>query len=185
MGEAEAPVPSPPQADAAMVARLDAFLRRDRAYLDPDLSLQRLARRLHLPEKRLSMAVNRATGGNVSRHINGWRIDHACALIGEGQGITEAMLASGFNTKSNFNREFLRIKGAKPVGMVQRRAPRFSGRARFEPARLASVCRLRIGRRLSGGAAKMGSVLARPAGVANGLSRHAGPCFMDGVRCRS
>ena len=28
--------------------------------------------------------------------------------------MTEAMLASGFNTKSNFNREFLRVKGESP-----------------------------------------------------------------------
>ena len=117
VGEADVPSPLPALADAddaATMTRLDAFLHRDKVYLDPDLSLQRLARRLHLPEKRLSMAVNRVTGGNVSRYINGWRIEHACGLIGTGQSITEAMLASGFNTKSNFNREFLRIKGQSP-----------------------------------------------------------------------
>lgn len=56
--------------DAGIVARLDASLAREPAHLDPNLTLVRLARRLHLPEKRLSAAVNRATGGNVSRHVN-------------------------------------------------------------------------------------------------------------------
>ncbi len=100
--------------DAEIVAKLNAFLTRDPVHLDPNLTLARLARRLHLPEKRLSMAVNRATGENVSRFMNSWRIRHACALIAAGANVTEAMLASGFNTKSNFNREFLRETGVAP-----------------------------------------------------------------------
>lgn len=100
--------------DAEIVARLDAFLERDPAHLDPNLTLARLARRLHLPEKRLSAAVNRATAGNVSRYVNAWRVRHACGLIEGGSPVTEAMLDSGFNTKSNFNREFRRVTGAVP-----------------------------------------------------------------------
>jgi AraC-like DNA-binding protein len=100
--------------DSEIVARLDDFLAREKAHLDPNLSLARLSRRLHLPEKRLSAAVNRVTGGNVSRHVNGWRIRHACALIHGGASVTTAMLDSGFNTKSNFNREFLRVTGVSP-----------------------------------------------------------------------
>lgn len=118
------PAPVPDADDQEICARFDAFLRRDKLYLDPDLTLQRLARRLHLPEKRLSAAVNRVTGGNVSRHINGWRIAHACELIGAGQAITEAMLASGFNTKSNFNREFQRVMGKSPSDWAK--APRLA-----------------------------------------------------------
>ena len=100
--------------DARIVAQLDAFLAREPVHLDPNLTLLRLARRLHLPEKRLSSAVNRATGGNVSRHVNAWRIRHACTLIEGGAPVTEAMLESGFNTKSNFNREFRRVTGTAP-----------------------------------------------------------------------
>ncbi len=100
--------------DADILTRLDTLLARDRPHLDPGLTLARLSRRLHLPEKRLSAAVNRATGGNVSRHINGWRIRHACDLIRAGSTVTSAMLESGFNTKSNFNREFLRVTGSAP-----------------------------------------------------------------------
>lgn len=100
--------------DIEIVETLAAFLTREPMHLDPNLTLSRLARRLHLPDKRLSMAVNRATGANVSRYINSWRIAHACEQIQEGANVTEAMLASGFNTKSNFNREFLRETGVAP-----------------------------------------------------------------------
>ena len=100
--------------DTDILASLDAFLSREPMHLDPNLTLTRLARRLHLPEKRLSAAVNRTTGSNVSRYINAWRIRHACERIERGATVTEAMLDSGFNTKSNFNREFKRITGTAP-----------------------------------------------------------------------
>lgn len=100
--------------DTDILNALDAFLKREPMHLDPNLTLSRLARRMHLPEKRLSMAVNRATGANVSRYVNSWRIRHACTLIERGASVTDAMLESGFNTKSNFNREFLRETGVSP-----------------------------------------------------------------------
>ncbi|WVX51597.1 hypothetical protein ROLI_046990 (plasmid) [Roseobacter fucihabitans] len=106
--------PQTSQKDVEIVATLEAFLTREPMHLDPNLTLARLARRLHLPEKRVSIAVNRATGANVSRYVNSWRIRHACKLIENGTSVTNAMLESGFNTKSNFNREFLRETGVAP-----------------------------------------------------------------------
>ncbi len=103
------------EADAALLARLEALMAGRRPYLEPDLSLSQLARRLGVPAKALSGAVNRAGGENVSRYINAHRIAHACAELAAGKPVTEAMLASGFNTKSNFNREFLRVKGCAPT----------------------------------------------------------------------
>ncbi|MEM9973600.1 MAG: AraC family transcriptional regulator [Pseudomonadota bacterium] len=100
--------------DIEILNTLAAFLKREPMHLDPNLTLSRMARRMHLPEKRLSTAVNRATGANVSRYINTWRVRHACKLIEDGATVTNAMLESGFNTKSNFNREFLRETGVPP-----------------------------------------------------------------------
>lgn len=100
--------------DKEILEKLNGLLVREKTYLDPSLTLLRLARRLHLPEKRISVAVNRTTGGNLSRYINNWRIEHACKLMLAGQNVTEAMLGSGFNTKSNFNREFLRVTNLSP-----------------------------------------------------------------------
>lgn len=102
------------EGDAEILAGLEAFLTREPLHLDPNLNLTRLARRMHLPEKRLSSAVNRATGSNLSRYVNSWRIRHACKLIDGGASVTNAMLDSGFNTKSNFNREFRRVTGMAP-----------------------------------------------------------------------
>ncbi len=115
--EAQATPPAPRQTsqeDIEIIKSLEVFLTREPLHLDPNLTLARLARRLHLPEKRLSMAVNRATGANVSRYVNSWRVRHACSRIEQGASVTTAMLDSGFNTKSNFNRAFLRETGVSP-----------------------------------------------------------------------
>ncbi|QDY69275.1 helix-turn-helix domain-containing protein [Qingshengfaniella alkalisoli] len=110
----------PSEEDAALIARLDALMRNDRLHLDPDLTLARLARRLHVPIKQLSAAINRTTGENISRYVNGFRVRGACTLLESGESVTQAMLGSGFNTKSNFNREFSRVMGQSPSAFLRR-----------------------------------------------------------------
>ena len=93
---------------------LNALQTQERLYLDPDLTLARISRRMGRPLKQISMAINTTTGENVSRYINKYRIEHACRMLDAGENVTNTMLESGFNTKSNFNREFLRITGKTP-----------------------------------------------------------------------
>ena len=112
--DTEAPLPAPTEDDAALFARLDDLMRDRRPWRDPDLTLGQLARRLHVPVKALSAAVNRCTGDNISRYVNGHRIGAACLALRQGLSVTEAMLESGFATKSNFNREFSRVTGTSP-----------------------------------------------------------------------
>ncbi len=107
--------PDQAQRNKEIMAQLNRLIRDHHLYLDPELTLVRLARRLSLPSKQLSIAVNQQAEENVSRYINAFRIDHACGLLREGQSVTHAMLNSGFNTKSNFNREFTRITGLSPT----------------------------------------------------------------------
>lgn len=119
----ESPTPLATGEDNQIVARLNALLDETALYLDPDLTLSRLARRLGLPVKSLSAAINRVTGENVSRFINTRRIAHACDRLRQGDSVTAAWLASGFNAKSNFNREFLRVTGVAPSDWLAK-APR-------------------------------------------------------------
>lgn len=128
---APAPDPAPiDEADQQIVDRLEHLLRTERLYLDADLTLGRLARRMHSPAKQVSAAINRVAGENVSRYVNRFRIAHAKARIAEGAAITAAMYESGFNTKSNFNREFLRIEGCSPRDWAARHgAPVLAGPA--------------------------------------------------------
>lgn len=97
-----------------IMARLEDLQIREQLYLDPDLTLARISRRMGVPLKQISTAINATTGENVSRFINRYRIEHACRELDKGETVTATMLTSGFNTKSNFNREFLRITGKTP-----------------------------------------------------------------------
>ena len=134
------------QSDAAIIADLEQLLAGQKLYRDGDLTLARLARRLGLPAKRVSEAINRQTGENVSRYVNGFRIADACAAIEAGQSVTEAMLGSGFATKSNFNREFRRVTGRAPTEWAARERPVIghspgdaAARPPGHPARLTAV----------------------------------------------
>ncbi len=113
-GEDNSLSPEDTERDQSIVTKLDEYVQTQKPFLDPDLTLARLSRRLLVPAKQLSTAINRVKGENLSRYINRHRIDHACGMIFGGKSVTDAMLSSGFNTKSNFNREFLRVKGNSP-----------------------------------------------------------------------
>ena len=101
--------------DIAAMERLEELMQTQRPYLSPDLTLLKLARKTGIPAKQLSSAINRSTGGNVSRYVNNARIAAAQACLSAGGTVTDAMLSSGFNTKSNFNREFRRVTGMSPT----------------------------------------------------------------------
>jgi AraC-like DNA-binding protein len=108
--------------DQAIIAKLDDYMRAYKPHLDPDLTLARLARKLTVPAKQVSAAINRSKNENVSRYINRLRIEEACKLLAEGKSVTAAIFDSGFNTKSNFNREFLRVCGQNPRQWLAARA---------------------------------------------------------------
>ncbi len=104
--------------DSEITSKLENILHQDKLYLDADLTLIKLARKLGIPGKQISASVNRHTKSNVSRFINQFRIEHACSLLESGETITNAMFKSGFNTKSNFNREFRRVTGKTPSNWI-------------------------------------------------------------------
>jgi AraC-like DNA-binding protein len=105
--------------DPAQLTRLDTYMREARPWLNPDLSLMALARKLGIPSKTLSGAVNLGHGENVARYVNRHRIEHACNLLLSGQSVTNALYDSGFNTKSNFHREFQRIHKQTPTQWLE------------------------------------------------------------------
>lgn len=118
----EAPVSQ--VADAEIWGRIQIFMEEQKPYLDPDLTLARLSRKMSVPAKSLSATINLTTGGNVSRFINEARIAAAQETMLKGESVTNAMLMSGFNTKSNFNREFLRVVGKSPSAWLNARPHR-------------------------------------------------------------
>ncbi|CAM7730273.1 MAG: helix-turn-helix domain-containing protein [Enterobacteriaceae bacterium] len=101
--------------DNALCLHLENALTARELFLDPDLSLQGLARKTGTPARQISRAINRTRGCNVSQWINGFRIQYAQRLLVQSDApVTQIMLEAGFSTKSNFNREFMRVSGMSP-----------------------------------------------------------------------
>jgi len=102
--------------DKKTLEALDELLIERELYRDTDLTLARVARRMGVPARDISHAVNHCCSENFSRHMNGYRVRHAQELLkGTLAPVTEIMLESGFTTKSNFNTEFSRIVGMTPT----------------------------------------------------------------------
>ena len=101
--------------DAGVLAAVERLLAEQRLYRDPDLTLARLARRVGCPARDVSRAINAERGCNVSQFVNEWRIREAMDRLAQTERpVTEVMFDCGFQTKSNFNREFRRIAGTSP-----------------------------------------------------------------------
>lgn len=114
--DATEPQTGPAPEDVAILAVVDELLTERGLYRDPDLTLDRLARRAHLPARIVSAAINRTHGVNVSQYVNGFRIAEAQRRLRETDEPVTAILGDvGFQTKSNFNREFRRIAGCSPT----------------------------------------------------------------------
>ena len=102
--------------DTQTLDAVQTLMKERHAYRDVDLNLDRLARKLAIPARQISTAINRATGKNVSQYVNEYRIAEACTLLAEtGKPVTEIMFDVGFQTKSNFNREFRRVTDTTPL----------------------------------------------------------------------
>ena len=125
--EPAGPAPTKPTLDPGdieIMERLDALMRDRKLHHDPNLSLDRLARRMGLPARSVSGAINRSRGQNVSQYVNAHRLADACCQLTEtATPITRILLDVGFHTKSNFNREFLRNKGISPSAYRRQAQP--------------------------------------------------------------
>lgn len=101
--------------DQLVFAALTGLMEDKRLYSDSNLTLARVARRLGVPARDVSNAVNRCGAENFSRTINGFRIRSAQTMLNETDlPVTEIMLSCGFVSKSSFNTEFRRITGKTP-----------------------------------------------------------------------
>ncbi|MBD3663714.1 helix-turn-helix transcriptional regulator [Sulfitobacter sp. TSTF-M16] len=102
-------------ADHALMQALNEIMKDKELFRDSNLTLARLAKRLSVPARDLSGAINRTTTQNFSRFINGYRIAYAKgALLETDLPITEVMFEAGFLSKSSFNTEFRRMTGLTP-----------------------------------------------------------------------
>jgi AraC-like DNA-binding protein len=115
----QAPQKLPPaeitQEDEVIIDRLVKLFEQEALYVDTELNLRRMARRLGLPDRSVSRAINKTQKMSVSQFVNTFRVkDAAHLLTSSDQSILQISMNAGFLSKSNFNREFMRVMGHTP-----------------------------------------------------------------------
>lgn len=105
--------------DIALARRLESHMRTQRPWLQPELKLTQLAHALQVGEYRISRAIHGPLGHrNISQYVNGYRLDHARALLNDPACDDWSTLVvgmeSGFGSLGAFHRAFKAAEGITP-----------------------------------------------------------------------
>jgi len=99
-------------------ARLLETIEREESFLDPQLTLPKLAQTLDIPASHLSQVINEQLRRNFFDFINGYRVEAAKRRLLQ-PGSRQRKLISlafecGFNSLATFNRVFKELAGQTP-----------------------------------------------------------------------
>jgi AraC-like DNA-binding protein len=93
-------------------------MEKDRVFLDAELNLQQLARKVGIHYNYLSRIINEKFGLSYNDYINGYRIEEAKRMLADpGQAartILDIAYDTGFYSKSVFNTAFKKVTGMTP-----------------------------------------------------------------------
>lgn len=97
---------------------LKSLMEREKPYLEPDLTLNDLAKMLAIHPRTLSQVINEKIQMSFYDFVNGYRINDACNKLTDPEFDSETILGilleSGFNSKSVFNSIFKKNTGLTP-----------------------------------------------------------------------
>ncbi len=98
--------------------QIGRYMEIKKPYLDPDLTLPKLAENLNVPSHHLSQVINEMHGSNFFDFINQFRVEEVKRKIQDpvfkNYSLLGIALESGFNSKSAFNRVFKNLTGTTP-----------------------------------------------------------------------
>lgn len=97
---------------------LKSYVELKKPYLDPDLSIAKLAEQVDLPTSKLSRLINQYGNATFFEFINSYRVEEVKSMIHDQQNAHLSLLGialdSGFNNKASFNRTFKKYTGMTP-----------------------------------------------------------------------
>lgn len=101
-----------------LIAKLESYMLLNKPFLDPSLSIYSLAKQIELPNNELSILINRKIGQHFFDFVNTYRINFAAEMLSDEKNkkktVMEILFESGFNSKSCFNRAFIKHKHVTP-----------------------------------------------------------------------
>lgn len=101
----------------ALSDKLVRLMEEEEIYLNPELTVDQLARAARLPSRQTSNIINRKFNMNFFEFVNHYRVEHAKRLLANNleYSVIEISEMSGFNSKSAFNRFFKKVTGVTPT----------------------------------------------------------------------
>lgn len=103
--------------------KLDKVMKSEKPYLDAQLTLEQLAKMVDIPKHHVTEILNVDLNTSFYHYINGLRIKEAMRLMRNGQfdgNLLHVCFASGFKSKSTFNKYFKEITGTTPKAYRER-----------------------------------------------------------------
>ncbi len=126
LSEAQAPQPRyqnsalSDEAAEALALKLEVAVGEERLYLDPNLSLDRLARHLRAAPDHVSQTLNGYMKTSFFDYIARWRVEAAKErLVLSTNSVLEIAIEVGFNSRSTFYKAFNRETGLTPTAYRQ------------------------------------------------------------------
>jgi AraC-like DNA-binding protein len=105
--------------DHILIEKLQQYMKKEKPFLDPELSLSTLAKVMGLNRNQLSQLINSDIGENFYDFINKYRVEEVKRLMTDPQkqhyNLLGIALEAGFKSKSTFNLIFKRFTGLTPT----------------------------------------------------------------------
>jgi AraC-like DNA-binding protein len=105
---------------ATLYDAVENLMQQEHLFLDPNLTLASLSKRLKVSSQKLSMVVNSLSGTNFNEYINRYRVTHAQQILKDPSrsnlNIAAIAYDCGFNSLSTFNTAFKKNTGKTPSG---------------------------------------------------------------------
>ncbi len=93
-------------------------MEKEKPFLDPDITMPKLAKRINMSKEELSQVINRELHLNFNAFINRYRVEEAKRKLRDPKEnqfvVLKIALDVGFNSKSSFNAVFKKTTGMSP-----------------------------------------------------------------------
>jgi len=107
-----------PEKKKKYIRKLNHFMKKEKPYLNSNLTIRQLAKKLNIPQKHLSQIINENFNQNFNDFVNKYRIKEAkLQILNPGNNhldLFSIAMEVGFNSKSSFNNAFKKHAGITP-----------------------------------------------------------------------
>lgn len=103
----------------SIIEKIVKGIEKDKLFLNQTLNIEQFSKKIDVPYRVVSYAINKEFGTNFFEFINQHRVEEAKRLLSDkayaNLTVMEILLESGFNSKSSFQRFFKRLTGLSPT----------------------------------------------------------------------